>query len=160
MIEVFRQMLVGVTAAAILAGVSLQFVKEGPLHEAVRVAAGLMLTLALLLPFSRLPGARMAFSEAVSGLQGAAARAAAENQRIAASSVGNAVAIYIEDRAADMGVKCTAAVCMGGDENGQLETKSVTLYIEGATEEERSAVCQMVAQECGIPIYLMEVKGK
>ncbi len=154
MIEVFRQMLVGVTAAAILAGVSLQFVKEGPLHEAVRVAAGLMLTLALLLPFSRLPGAR------VSGLQGAAARAAAENQRIAASSVGNAVAIYIEDRAAEMGVKCTAAVCMGGDENGQLETKSVTLYIEGATEEERSAVCQMVAQECGIPIYLMEVKGK
>ena len=150
MIEVFRQMLVGVTAAAILAGVSLQFVKEGPLHEAVRVAAGLMLTLALLL----------AFSEAVSGLQGAAARAAAENQRIAASSVGNAVAIYIEDRAAEMGVKCTAAVCMGGDENGQLETKSVTLYIEGATEEERSAVCQMVAQECGIPIYLMEVKGK
>ena len=77
MIEVFRQMLVGVTAAAILAGVSLQFVKEGPLHEAVRVAAGLMLTLALLLPLSRLPGARMAFSEAVSGLQGAAARAAA-----------------------------------------------------------------------------------
>ena len=160
MIEVLRQMLMNVTAAAILAGISLQFVKEGPLQEIVRVAAGLMLTLALLLPLARMPGAGTAFSSVLGEVQNAAARAAAENQRVAASSVGNAVAIYIQDRAAEMGVKCTAAVHMDGDESGRLVTERVTLYIEGATEDERSAVCQMVTQECGIPIYLLEVKGR
>lgn len=158
MAELFRQLLVNVAAAAVLAGVSLRFVREGPLHEVTRVAAGLMMTLALLVPLSRFPAAGITgvFREAES----AAAQAAAENQRIAASSVGNAVAVYIEDRAKEMGVKCTAAVHMDGDENGRLVTESVTLYIEGATEEERRAVCEMVAQECGIPIYLLEVRGR
>ena len=59
-----------------------------------------------------------------------------------------------------MGVKFTAAVQMESDESGRLETRQVTLWIEGADEDTRAAVCQMVAQECGIPIYLMEVKGR
>ncbi len=160
MTELFRQLLVNVAAAAILAGISLQFVKEGPLHEVVRVAAGLMMTLALLMPLTRLPVVSAAVAGAFREAEAAAAQAAEENQRIAASSVGNAVAIYIQDRAKEMGVKCMAAVYMDGDENGRLVTQGVTLYIEGATEEERAAVCEMVSQECGIPIYLLEVKGK
>lgn len=160
MAELFRQLLTNVAAAAILAGVSLQVVKEGPLHEVVRVAAGLMITLALLSPLSRLPAWNAAVSGAFREAEGAAMQAAEENQRIAASSVANAIAIYIQDRAKEMGVKCTASVRMEPDENGRLETRGVTLYIEGATEEERLAVCSMVSQECGIPIYLLEVKGK
>lgn len=160
MIEVFRQMLTGVAAAAILAGVCLQFVREGPLREVVRVAAGLMLTLALLLPLTRLPGVERTVSGAIDGLRSAVATASFENQRVAASSVGNAVAIYIQDRAEEMGVSCTAVVDMDGGADGQLETKSVVLYLPGATEEERNAVCQMVAQECGVPIYIVEVKGR
>lgn len=160
MTELFRQLLTNVAAAAIIAGISLQFVKEGPLHEILRVAAGVMMTLALLLPLSRLPAAGLFVTSAFREVESAAAQAAEENQRIAASSAGNAVAIYIQDRAREMGVKCTAAVHMDGDENGRLVTESVTLYIEGASDEERRAVCEMVSQECGIPIYLLEVKGK
>lgn len=158
MLELFRQLLTNVTAAAILAGISLQFLREGPLHEVARIAAGLMMTLALLLPFIRHSGPVLpsVFGEA----QRTAALAAAESQRIAASSVGNAVAIYIQDRAAEMGIKCTAAVHMDGDENGRLVTEQVTLYLEGATDEQKEAVCQMVSQECGIPTYLLEVKGR
>ena len=57
MLDVFRQMLVNVSVAGIFAGVALQFVKEGPVREVVRVAAGLMMTLALLLPLAGLPAA-------------------------------------------------------------------------------------------------------
>ncbi len=159
MLDVFRQMLVNVSVAGIFAGVALQFVKEGPVREVVRVAAGLMMTLALLLPLAGLPAAGLLFDDALGELQSAAAFAAAEN-RVAASSVGNAIAVYIQDRASEMGVKCTAAVQMESDESGRLETRQVTLWIEGADEDARAAVCQMVAQECGIPIYLMEVKGR
>ena len=160
MLDVFRQMLVNVSVAGIFAGVALQFVKEGPVREVVRVAAGVMMTLALLLPLAGLPAAGLLFDDALGELQSAAAFAAAENQRVAASSVGNAIAVYIQDRASEMGVKCTAAVQMESDESGRLETRQVTLWIEGADEDTRAAVCQMVAQECGIPIYLMEVKGR
>lgn len=160
MAALFRQLLVNVAAAAILGGISLQAVKEGPLHEMVRVAAGLMMTLALLVSLSRAPAVKMAFSSTLGEVQSAAAFAALENQRVAASSVGNAIAVYIQDRAKEMGVKCSASVHMEGDENGMLVTRGVTLYIEGASEEERAAVCGMVAQECGIPIYLLEVKGR
>lgn len=160
MAALFRELLVNVAAAAILGGISLQAVKDGPLHEVVRVAAGLMMTLALLVPLSRTPAVKMVFSNALGEVQSAAAFAALENQRITASSVGNAIAVYIQDRSKEMGVNCTASVHMEGDEKGMLVTRGVTLYIEGASEDERAAVCEMVAQECGIPIYLLEVKGR
>lgn len=160
MINLFRILLINVSVAAILAGVSLQFVREGPMREVIRLAAGLMMTLALLVPLTKLPAARMVFSDALRETETAAALAAEENQRIAASSVGSAIAVYIQSRAGEMGIDCTASVHMSSDENGWLVTEGVTLYLESASEEEIGAVCQMVAQECGIPIYQQEVKEK
>ena len=81
MAALFRQLLVNVAAAAILGGISLQAVKEGPLHEMVRVAAGLMMTLALLVPLSRAPAVKMAFSSTLGEVQSAARRRKLGRQR-------------------------------------------------------------------------------
>lgn len=158
MIDVFRELLTGAAAAAILAGLCLRLVGDGPLREVVRLAAGLMLTLALLRPLARLPGVSRLVEGALDGLRTSASAAVAENQRVAASSVGNAVAIYIQDRAEALGIACTAVVKMGGDANGRLETQSVVLYLPETTAEERERLCGVVTQECGIPIYLIEVR--
>ena len=146
MIEVFRQMLVGVTAAAILAGVSLQFVKEGPLHEAVRVAAGLMLTLALLRPLTELQ-----WTEPELAWDGPAQEALAEAYRqdreeALSAVIAEKTRAYIWDKADRLGLRCTVEVTVSAGESGIPLPDTVT--VRGSYS---AALAAYIEEEVGVP---------
>jgi hypothetical protein len=122
----------------------------------VRLAGGCLTLLALLAPLSKLtalPDLPFARWRQQTSAQVEAAQE--QNRALEASSVGGALASYIEQRAAEQGISCTAVVHMSVDESNCLVTDAVS--VSGSLSKEEIAVLtDLIAQECGIPAYLQE----
>lgn len=153
MIEVFRQMLLGVSAAAICGGVAMLLAGGGALREIIRLAAGLAVLLAVLEPLSglRLPDVAGAVRRAAGQAQAQTDEIAAENREVLSSSAMDVTCRYIKRRAAEMGVECRADLDLATDENGILIVTGAHMTCGPANAETMEALKTMVAEECGIP---------
>lgn len=147
-----RELVVGVSAAAILGSVALTLVQTGALREIVRLAAGLTMLLALLTPLStlRLPSGSGWLRQQISATQNSTEPAQAQHQALAMSSMARAAAGYIEQQAQALGVDCTAVVTLGQDARGTLTLDAVTVTCRAGAQS-LEAVRQMIENECGIP---------
>ena len=150
MIEVFRQMLLGVSAAAICGGVAMLLAGGGALREIIRLAAGLAVLLAVLSGL-RLPDVAGAVRRAAGQAQAQTDEIAAENREVLSSSAMDVTCRYIKRRAAEMGVECRADLDLATDENGILIVAAAHMTCGPANAETMEALKTMVAEECGIP---------
>lgn len=153
MIELVRQMIISVTAAAVFSTVMLMIVQKSALHEVIRLATGMLMILALLLPLSRLsfPSFNGMFSREKLRTEQQVKQAQQKNQNIARSSFGGAVSNYIEKKAADLGIHCSVKTTLTQDEAGTLEIAGIHVQSDKLTATQRSQLSALIEQECGVP---------
>lgn len=146
MIELFRELLVGVAAAALCGGAAVLFAGGKAMKEVLRLATGLAILLAVLRPLSefRLPD--------VFGRGGEMRQTVQMNCNETQRSLGNAAAQqvedYVEQRASQMGIPCTAVLQLEQDAEKTLVTG---IQLTCSRNTDTQALSQMIVSECGIP---------
>lgn len=153
MIEILRQMILGVTAAAIFSSVMLQFTQKSALQEIIKLAAGMVMILALLTPLSRI--SMPSFSGWMAEVKGSVAaqtgRAQEHNEQIAHSSIAGAVSGYIRDQAEALDMKCSVHTGLSEGEDGTMYISSVKVKGQAFTAEQREKLSALIERDCGVP---------
>lgn len=149
MTELIRTILLRVTLAGLASAVALSVVKESALREVVRLAAGLLMLLALLQPLSRfnLPSA----SELLGAPQTDTAELAQQNVQTAMDAVGSSIGKTLEQRAAAEGFDCSVLVTMAADQDGVLQIEQVTVRYKASDSSRLDELQELLTTECGVP---------
>lgn len=146
MIELFRELLIGVAAAALCGGAAVLFAKGKAMQEVLRLATGLAILLAVLRPLSefRLPDVFGRGQEIRQTVQ----VHCSETQKALGDAAARKVETYVEQRASQMGIPCTAELQLTQEADKILVT-GVQLTCSRNTDTK--ALSQMLVSECGIP---------
>ena len=150
--ELIRNWLIGVTAAALIAALADSLSPEGAVKRIGKLAGGLLMLVAILKPlagaeFSALSGV-LADYQIQTELSGSALES--ENERLMKIIIEEQTAAYIQDKAAELGAVCTAEVNCAAGENGTLIPVSAVIY-GMLTLEQETTLRQMIADELAIP---------
>lgn len=157
MIELFQTMLVGVAAAALCGGAALALTKGNALREVIRLAGGLAVLLAVLQPLTglRFPDLVGSIRQTVQSNAAQSAQYEQENEQVLTAAAVQSVADYIEQRAAQLGVECTAELASCPDADGRTVLTGLTLTAQETAQTERETIERMIVSECGIPKELV-----
>lgn len=144
MIELFRELLLGVAAAALCSGAAVLFAKGKAMQEVLRLAAGLAVLLAVLQPLSqfRLPNIREPQAHKAMQVH------CDEMQRELANAAAQQVETYVQTRAEQMGIACTAKLQLVQEAEKTLVTG---VQLTCSRNIDAAALSQMLVSECGIP---------
>ena len=151
MLELIRQWLLGVTAAAVLVALAEALCPDGNIRGILRLIGGLVLLTAVLNPLLRLDTEELdrALSEYRLELEDYSARLEEENETLMRDIIEEQAAAYIQDKAAGQGIDCRVSVEAAGTGDWPVPT-SVT--VEGTlTEGQRAALTQMIQADFAIP---------
>lgn len=160
MMELFRTILLRVTLAGAASSLALSVAKDSALKEIVRIAAGLLMALALLQPLAglRLTDLTRQADTAVGGLS--IPELEAQNRQTTLNAMGAAVAGALEQRAAQIGIECTVMVTMATDGDGLLQTDHVTVFYRPKDAARLSELQELILKESGVPIERQEMIEK
>ncbi len=146
MIELFREILTGVAAAALCGGAAVLFAKGKAMQEVLRLATGIAVLLAVLQPLAgfRLPDpfARLRKPEAVQ-------TTADDTAQVLARAAAQQVEREIEQRAAMQGIPCTVHLTLAQDAQGNAEITGVQIGCSRSADT--AALTQLLTTVCGIP---------
>ena len=158
MTELFQTILLRVTLAGVASAVALRIVGGGALREAVKMAAGLLLLLALLQPLS---GLHLLSWEGWTGTSQTDIDAIREqNAQTAMSTVAATIARAVEQRAEQEGFDCSVKVTMTNDADGVLQIDRVTVHYGGADAARLDELQTLLTEECGVPADRQELIAK
>lgn len=145
MIELFREMLIGVAAAALCGGAAVLFVKGKAMQEVLRLATGIAVLLAVLQPLAgfRLPNPFAHIRKPET------AQTADRTAEVLAQAAAQQVEREIEQRAAQMGISCTARLTLAQDTQGNAEITGVQIACDRSADTDTLA--HFLTAECGIP---------
>ena len=130
MTELFQTILLRVTVAGVASAVALRVAGGGALREIVKMAAGLLMLLALLQPLS---GLHLLSWEGWTGTSQEEIDAiGARNAQTTMSTVAATIARSLEQRAEQEGFDCSVEVTMENDADGILQIGRVTVYYGGS----------------------------
>ncbi len=151
MIEILRQMVLGVTAAAIFSAAMMQFSHKSAISEIVRLGAGMVLILALLTPLTHLtlPSFSGWFAQAYDVVERQTAQAQARNTEITHSGIASAVGGFLTEQARKEGLVCTVRASMATGQDGTAELSDIEVRGK-LTAQERTAVTELVTKNCGV----------
>lgn len=145
MIELFEELLTGIAAAALCGGAAVMFAKGKAMQEVLRLATGLAILLAVLRPLSefRLPNVFERTAQ-----QTAPVQYSQQTRNALAEAAARQVEAYVEQRAQQMGISCTATLQLAH----QAEKTLVTgVQLTCSRNADTHALSQMLVSECGIP---------
>ena len=152
MIEMVRSWLIGVTAAALVVALADCLAPDGAVKKIGKLTGGLLLAVAILQPlvgvdYASLSGILTNYRLEAEGYSNALET---ENLRLVKSIIEEQTAAYIQDKAAALGVDCTAEVTCQADDNGSLYPASVIVYGE-LTREQTDALSRTIEGDLAIP---------
>lgn len=152
MMELLRTWLTGITAAAILCALANSLMPEGAVRRVGKLACGLVMLAAVLRPLVEVealsPGDLLEDYQAQAAVQ---TQELEEERNMALKSIiEQEFAAYIVDKAAELGLTCTARVsCRAGEEGLFLpERAEVSGFL---TEGERERLSLVIQEDLGIP---------
>lgn len=147
--ELFQTILLRVTVAGIASAVALRVVGGGALREIVKLAAGLLMLLALLQP---LAGLRLSVSSLLPGGLDATEVEEIEQQnaQTAMTTIAASIAHALEDSAAAAGFDCRVQVEMGIDADGILQVSHVAVYYDSADAKRLDELKTIITDGCGV----------
>lgn len=155
MTELFQTILLRVTLAGVASAVALRVVGGGALREVVKLAAGLLLLLALLQPLGSL---RLRPWEGLAGVSQTEIDAIQEqNAQTTMSTIAATIARSLEQRAEQEGFDCSVNVTMANDADGILQIDRVTVYYGGSDAARLSELQTLLTEECGVPVNRQEL---
>lgn len=149
MTELLHTILLRVTLAGVASAVALRVVGGGALREIVKLAAGLLMLLALLQPLAALrltgwdgiwEGASQVDVDAIQ----------AQNAQTAMSTVASSIADALERSAQEQGFDCTVHVTMENDADGILQVGRVTVYYQSPDAARLDELKTLVSEGCGV----------
>ncbi len=158
MTELFQTILLRITVAGIASAVALRVAGGGALREIVKMAAGLLMLLALLQPLS---GLHLLSWEGWTGTSQEEIDAiGAHNAQTTMSTVAATIARSLEQRAEQEGFDCSVEVTMENDANGILQIGRVTVYYGGSDAARLVELQTLLTEECGVPAERQELIAK
>ena len=144
-----RQWMLGIVLTAFAGGLARQLVPKGREQALVRMAGGLLLTLAILRPLTRLDLTQAAFHPET--LQDQAAAQAeiyrGEQQDALTRVIEEKTEAYICDKADRLGLTCTVTVTAAAGDSGVPLPDTVTLHGGGYS----AALASWIEEEVGVP---------
>lgn len=158
MIELFQTMLAGVAAAALCGGAALALTRGSALREVIRLAGGLAILLAVLQPLTgiRLPDLAGKVEQALQNNAAQSTMYAQQNEQALTTAAVHSVTDYIEQRASQLGVSCTADAAVEREaDSGRTVLTGLTLTASAEAQSQTEAVESMILSECGIPKELV-----
>lgn len=152
MTELFRSVILGVTVAALFGGIAMTLVHTGTMKEVVRLAAGVMVILSLLMPLSqvrlRLPTDWIHASTQPIDRQ--VEQATTQSREWRAQASAREIGAYLTRRASGEGITCNIEVQASIQDDGVVLLDGAT--IRGTlSAAEREQVYRLLETECGIP---------
>lgn len=157
MTELFQTILLRVTVAGVASAVALRVAGGGALREIVKMAAGLLMLLALLQPLS---GLHLLSWEGW-GLSPPDVDAIGEqNVQTTMSTIAATIAQAVEQRAEQEGFDCSVSVTMANDADGVLQIDHVTVHYGGADAARLDELQTLLTEECGVPADRQELIAK
>jgi stage III sporulation protein AF len=150
MTEVFRNWLLGVTAAALLASVAGTLMPAGPVKKASKLICGLIILLAVVKPVLSLDVEALAEYKVQwrNVNEEYAANINEVDKRLARVIIEEETAAYILDKAADMDVRVTVTCRFFEDENWY----PYSVEIAGSfTEDQKEKLTQVIENDLAIP---------
>lgn len=150
MTELFQTILLRVTLAGLASAAALRVVGSGALREIVKLAAGLLMLLALLQPLCTYPmhawglwqdGSMQTDIEAIEE----------KNAQMAMSTIAASIAEVVEQRAEEEGFDCSVKITMATDTDGILQIERVTVHYAGRDVARLGELRTLLTEECGVP---------
>lgn len=147
-----QQWITGVAAAAVIGALAQSLIPEGGAKNAGRLAAGLLLLLAVVKPVAGLDTAALAgaLADYQLGQAGDTAALAEENEALVKAIIEERTCAYISDKAQELGIACTVRVTYHYGADGAVWPESAVVTGE-LTWEERSRVARLLETELAIP---------
>ena len=146
-----KQWILGITCAAVIGALAESLSPEGGAKRVGRLAAGLLLFLAVVRPLAQPDWD--ALSAAVTRYRleaaGYAQALEEENRELVKAVIEARTAAYISDKAAALGAECTARVVYRWGEDGEILPQSVTLR-GSFTDGQRADLSRTLEGELGI----------
>lgn len=152
MMELVRGWLVGVTAAAMVVALADSLAPAGAVRKIGKLTGGLLLAVAILQPLAGLDDASL--SGILAGYrmeaEGYSSALETENMLLVKTIIEEQTGAYIQDKAAELGMECTAEVTCLADEDATPYPASVVVY--GAlTPAQEDALRRMIEGDLAIP---------
>ena len=151
MLELIRQWLLGITAAAMLVALAEALCPDGNIRGILRLTGGLVLLAAVLNPLLKLDTEALgrALAEYKLDLSAYSTELEEENETLMKDIIEEQSAAYIQDKAAGLGITCLAAVEAEGGGDWPVPT---AVTITGAlTAEQREALTRAIEADFDIP---------
>lgn len=150
--ELVRNWLIGVTAAAMVAALADSLAPDGAVKKIGKLTGGLLLMVAILQPLIGLDYASLSgvLTEYRLEAEGYSTALETENARLLKSIIEERTAAYIQDKAAALGADCTAQVTCQEDGDGNLYPASVIVY-GTLTPSQEAALNRTIEGDLAIP---------
>ena len=155
MTELLQTILLRVTIAGAASAAALRLAGGGALREVVRLAAGLLLLLALLQPLAGRNLLSRPWRGSLAGVDIDAMQE--ENMQTTMSTVAASIARAVQQRADEAGIRCTVTVEMANDAEGLLQIDRVTVYYDSADTARLPELRGLLTKECGVPSERQEL---
>ena len=149
MTELIRTILLRVTLAGAASAAAIRIAGDGALREVVKMAAGLLMLLALLQPLAGLHLLSRAWPEGTALPDTQAIHD--ENVRTTMNTLAASIAEAVERRAQSEGYHCTVEVAMGNDADGILQVDRVTVRYDRSDAARLDELRALLTEECGVP---------
>ena len=146
-----RSWLLGMTCAAMVMALAESLIHEGRMRKICRLAGGLVMVLAAVSPILRLDLASLEGWPADLSAAGGEYAAALErgNDFLYETIIAEQTAAYISDKAAELGVDCTAEVAVAPDADGTPVPASAVL--RGSwTNGQRQDLTDLLERDLGL----------
>ena len=151
MMELVRNWLIGVTAAAMVVALAESLAPEGAVKKIGKLTGGLLLMVAILQPLIGLDYASLSgiLTEYRLEAEGYSTALETENVRLMKTIIEEQTAAYIQDKAAELGADCTAEVTCRENDDGNLYPASVVVYGE-LTQAQTNALSRTIEGDLAI----------
>ncbi len=152
MMDGVRSWLLAMIFAAVLCALAKELMPAGPVKRVGGLVCGMVLLAVMLSPLVQLnPAAGQAWLEGWrSGLEQQEAALRQQVNEGVKPIIEQEFAAYIVDKAAEMGLNCTARVSCRAEENG-LYLPDRTEVAGPLSQEERGRLSQLIQEELGVP---------
>lgn len=152
MMELVRSWLIGVTAAAMAVALADSLAPDGAVKKIGKLAGGLLLVVAILRPVVGLDYAAMSgiLTDYRVEAEGYSSALETENMLLMKTIIEERTGAYIQDKAAELGMVCTAEVTCQADEDGNPYPASVIVYGE-LTQGQVDTLSRTIEGDLAIP---------
>ena len=148
---ILKTMILSVAAAALFAAIAMTFIQAGALKEIVRFAAGLMITLALLTPISKLqlfPWRQLAI-QSTETVDRHIEQAQQQRSTWMLQSASQEIQAYIAGRLREHGITCEIQVELSYASEDSIVLQQVTLS-QIPEQTGTQTIQKILKEECGI----------